>query len=176
MSRAEKGLKRARSQEDGGGGGGEEEDSVACSTSPLLPDLSVACSTKKPRLEGVSPEHSHPDPDQTNCRADPGAGNDKVRGDDDNKECSDQGNIKRKDDGIGDGKAHLNNSSRADVIWSPRPAGAGGKKKAAMVGPMLFESSKAMLDYFYILLHGWPLLIDVNKVHSPPPFFTISID
>eukprot|EP00250_Pteridium_aquilinum_P026606 c33287_g1_i1 orf=74-1144(+) len=39
----------------------------------------------------------------------------------------------------------------------------GKTSKEAMVGPCCFTSSKDMLEFFYQLLHGWPLNHDINK-------------
>lgn len=62
-----------------------------------------------------------------------------------------------------DVRMHINEAEAINEAAEGPSAHTGKDSKQATVGPCCFTSSTVMLDFFYRLLHGWPLNLDINK-------------
>ena len=160
MGETGEGLKRARPQDR---------------ITDLHPeDTGLSVVAKKPRLEndGDGAPHSEADPDQIDARVrahdvDAKTGIDEGH----NRIGIDDGANKDGDDAPFNGdKVH----PKLDIRGQDTNTGRRRKPpKQATIGPRHFDSSKEMLDYFYHLLNGWPLVLDINKVRFFPLLYCL---
>ena len=173
------GLKRARPQHN--------------SISDLYPedtDTGLSVVVKKARLEdGDGAPNSEADSDKIDARvrahdvdaktgsADPDEGHDRIGIDGANNGGDDKDVVDDDDDDVNhnkDGDDALLNGDKVHRkldIRGGRDTNTGRRKppKQATIGPRHFDSSKEMLDYFYHSLNGWPLVLNINKVHLFSP-------